>query len=260
MSPESEAHLKIKELVRDKLKEWYGASITEYYNEGHELDVYAVTSEGYSIYVEVIWDPSKVHFKDDLLIIQRSDADIILTIVNPEILKNPNRVREFEKTLFSKRKSGKKMSSMMDGQQIIENAHYLNDEMRETVNSLIEEKRGENARKKTLIDQQKKAIFRESKEILGKSSLLIKGHLKYLKEEGDKYHAKNRIPMEINNITKHSSILSSIGSETEKNKIEPIIQEGKKYGKLTTTDQFLKYNEEISKWADEANSIEIDIS
>lgn len=123
------------------------------------------------------------------------------------------------------------------------------------------EKSDEHERKKTSTDQEKKvSMFRNSKKVLGRSSLLLKGHLEHLKEEGDKYHANNRIPMEINNITRHSSILSSIGNETEKEKIEPIIKEGNKYGEFTTTDEFLKFNKEIRKWADNANSIQIDIS
>ena len=41
-------------------------------------------------------------------------------------------------------------------------------------------------------DQQKKIeIFRVSKEVLLKSSHLLKGHLGYLEEKGNEYHAKS---------------------------------------------------------------------
>lgn len=260
MPSESEAHLTIKKVIYGKFNEWYGASIPEYYDEAHELDVYAVTSDGYSIYAEVIWDPSKSHFRDDLLIIQRSDADIIITIVNPKILENDARVREFNKTLLSKRKAGIKMSPMLNGQRVLDDLDYVTYEIRHIIDILLLEKREERGRKEIPIDQQKKEMFLESKEVLGKSSHLLKGHLRHLDKEGDEYHAKGRIPGEIDNIIKHTSILSSIGNKTEKEKIKPIIEEGKKYGELKTTDQFLKFSNDIRKWADKANSIEIDLN
>jgi len=254
--PESEAHVKIKKIIYGKFNEWYGASIREFYDEGHKLDVYAVTSEGYSIYAEVIWDPSKSHFKDDLLSIERSDADIIITIVNPEILENAARVREFEKTLVSKRKAGTKMSPMLNGHKILDNPGSVNHEIKQIVDVLLSEKREQRAR-----DQQKKIeIFRVSKEVLLKSSHLLKGHLGYLEEKGNEYHAKSRIPGEIENIIKHSSVLSSIGNRTEKEKIKSILEKGAIYGGLTTTQQFLKFSNEIREWANEANSIQIDLS
>lgn len=103
-------------------------------------------------------------------------------------------------------------------------------------------------------------MFLQSKIILRKSSGLLKGHLSYLNEKGDEYSAKGRIPGEIDNIIEHSSIISSIGNQSEKERIEPIIEDGKKYTKLTTTEDFLKFSDEIRNWADKANSIQIDLS
>ncbi|MFX0125958.1 MAG: TolB family protein [Candidatus Hodarchaeota archaeon] len=112
----------------------------------------------------------------------------------------------------------------------------------------------------TINYQKKIEMFQESKEALRKASGLLKGHLRHLEEEGDEYHAKGRIPGEIENIIQHSSILSSIGNKTEKKKIRPILEEGKKYSELKTTEQFLNFKKEIHKWADKANSIEIDLN
>lgn len=108
--------------------------------------------------------------------------------------------------------------------------------------------------------QKKIEIFLKSKEVLRKSSGLLKGHLRHLEEEGNEYHAKGRIPGEIENIIKHSSTLSSIGNGAEKEKIKPILEKGKIYSEFTTTEQFLEFSNEIREWANKANSIQIDLS
>jgi hypothetical protein len=147
MTSESEAHLKIKGIIYQKLKEWYGASIPEYYDSSHELDVYSVTSDGISIYVEVIWSPSKQNLNRDLLIIQRAVADIILVVANPEIIKNEKLTREYEKTLISKRKARSKMEPMINGQTVLDNSDYIEHEFRHVVDVALAEKRMEGKEK-----------------------------------------------------------------------------------------------------------------
>jgi hypothetical protein len=44
--PETDQHRKLKELLAEKLRGWFGTSIQEYPSAGHELDVFGVTSEG----------------------------------------------------------------------------------------------------------------------------------------------------------------------------------------------------------------------
>lgn len=107
----------------------------------HILDNYAITSDGITIYVEVIYDSSRSHFRDDLLIIERSKADLIFTIVNPDILENEDRIREYQKTQASKRKSGTKMSSMINGDRILTDTNYVNFEFKQRVDTYLMEKR-----------------------------------------------------------------------------------------------------------------------
>lgn len=63
---ESYEHKRIKTLISEKLREWTGATLQEYQSSGHELDVFAVTPDGISIYVEVIWTNSLQNFSETL--------------------------------------------------------------------------------------------------------------------------------------------------------------------------------------------------
>jgi len=141
VSPESDQHVNIKDIVEKKLREWYGASINEYYDSGHELDVYAVTPSGLSIYTEVVWHPSLSHLKHDLLILERSDADVKLIIANPEIIKNDKLIKEYNKTVISQRKKGVVIfGTMINGDRILKDNEYTNFELKGIFDSLILEK------------------------------------------------------------------------------------------------------------------------
>lgn len=59
------------------------------------------------------------------------------------ILKNPDRVRDFRKTQISKRKSGFKMSQMINGDRILEDPDYVDFEFKQLVDTYIMEKREE---------------------------------------------------------------------------------------------------------------------
>jgi hypothetical protein len=141
--PESENHKKIKDLIYNKLNEWYGCSIPEYYDEAHELDVYAVTTDGISIYTEVIWTSTEGNFLRDLMIIQRANADLIFVVVNPILIEMPERVREYQKTQTSKRKSKQKMSPMLNGDRILSDMNYVDYEIKQLIDSYLMEKREE---------------------------------------------------------------------------------------------------------------------
>ena len=76
MSPETEEHRKIKEIVLGKLKEDYGAGLAEYPNVGNVNDAYVVASDGTAIFVENVWTSKRANFYRDLTILQRTDANV----------------------------------------------------------------------------------------------------------------------------------------------------------------------------------------
>jgi hypothetical protein len=137
---ESVEHKKIKNLISAKLKDWAGASIEEYPSSGHELDVFAVTPDGISIYVEIIWSATSRNFYRDMSMIQQSDADVKLVVVNPTILSKEDYLREFSKIAISQRRIGAAMhGELLDGAKIIEDANYLETEFKDIVLGLIKQ-------------------------------------------------------------------------------------------------------------------------
>lgn len=140
MSPESPEHHEIKKIIEDKLRDWYGASIDEFNDSGHELDVYAITHSGLRIYTEIIWHPSLSHLKSDLLILERSDANIKVVIANPEILIRDPFVREYNKTVISQKRKGVKIwGVMINGERILSESTYIDYEIKQIFDALIEE-------------------------------------------------------------------------------------------------------------------------
>lgn len=136
--PESKSHVALKQLLVSKLKEWYGASIDEYPSSGHELDVFATTSFGVSIYTEIIWSASKTQFLSDINMLQQSDADVKLVVANPEIITNSELVREFSKVVISQRRQGIAIfGDLLNGQRILEDTHYVEDDLHSLVDQLI---------------------------------------------------------------------------------------------------------------------------
>ena len=136
--PESETHRALKQLLKRKMKEWFGASIQEYASSGHELDVVAVTSSGVTIYIEVIWAHSKTQFLSDINMLQQSDAHVKVAVVGPEILTDSEMVREFEKVVISQRRQGKTIhEEMLDGQRILEDSEYVDSDLRRLFENLV---------------------------------------------------------------------------------------------------------------------------
>jgi len=53
---ETKEHLRLKQIMCQKLEEWFGVSITEYPSSGHELDVISISTNGVKLMVEIIWN------------------------------------------------------------------------------------------------------------------------------------------------------------------------------------------------------------
>lgn len=145
--PETEEHKTLKELLCNKFQEWYGPSLTEYQSTGHELDVFAVTPDGISICVEIIWSNTFTNFLRDMNLVLQSDADVKIAVVNPEILSRKKCVREFTKIAISQRRIGVNFfGELIDGQKMLDSPRFLNHEFKEIVSTLIEETRSSRAR------------------------------------------------------------------------------------------------------------------
>lgn len=135
---ESFEHKTIKNIISEKLQEWIGASLPEYPSSGHELDVFAVTPEGITIGVEIIWSSTKQNFFRDLNLIQQSDANIKLVVASPEIISSHEYQREFSKVVISQRKMGIFMhGELIDGQKILEDSMFMETEFKEIIFGLI---------------------------------------------------------------------------------------------------------------------------
>jgi hypothetical protein len=126
--------------MEEKLRTWYGASINEYYDSGHELDVFAITNSGVKIYLEVIWHPSLSHVKSDLLILERSESDVKIVIANPEIIQSSSLVKEYNKSVMSLRKRGVKIwGVMLNGVRVLDDPIYVDIEIKQVIDSLLAE-------------------------------------------------------------------------------------------------------------------------
>lgn len=139
MSGETEQHRKLKEVMRKKLENWFGASIVEYPSSGHELDVFSVSPKGIKLMVEIMWTPTPTNFYRDLSLLLQSDAKIKVLVVNKSIFSNPKLVREFQKARISEITKGCKVSNMLDGNRILEDENYVESEMYEHLKALIDE-------------------------------------------------------------------------------------------------------------------------
>src|SRR4030067_1446412 len=124
--PESEQHKAVKDILEAKLREWFGASVSEYPSWGHELDVVAVASNEVCIYVEVIWSHSIAQFRLDMNMLQNPDADVEVVIGSPEVIADKRMVREFAKNVILQRNAGKQIyGKMLDGIRILTDSNYV---------------------------------------------------------------------------------------------------------------------------------------
>jgi hypothetical protein len=136
---ETAEHAKLKNLMCEKLEEWYGVSISEYASTGHELDAFSISTNGVRLMVEIIWSPSTTNFYRDMTILYQSDAQIKVLIVNEAILSKNELVREFQKARISERQKGYTVSSMINGNKILTDSEYLNNDVKSELDDLINE-------------------------------------------------------------------------------------------------------------------------
>jgi hypothetical protein len=141
MPSETPEHVRLKEIMCEKLEEWFGVSLAEYQSSGHELDVLSISTNGVKLMIEIIWTPSAGNFFRDMTILYQSDAQIKVLIVNQEILSNPKLVREFQKARISERQKGYSISPMINGNRILTDANYLNTDVRNQIIDLVGESR-----------------------------------------------------------------------------------------------------------------------
>src|SRR4030067_1396987 len=144
MVPESKQHKMIKEILELKLHEWFGASLKEYPSSGHELDVFSVPASGIFIYVEVVWNNSWSLFLSDMNMLQQSDANVKVVIGSPRVIANKRILREFVKIVLSQRKTGKQIhGEMIDGNRVLEDAKYVENDLRVLFNNLVSQARSQ---------------------------------------------------------------------------------------------------------------------
>lgn len=141
MSPETEEHKKIKEIVLENLKATYGSGLKEYPDSGNIDDVFVMTSDGIAIFVENVWASNKNNFYRDLNILRNSEANVKIFIVNPEILKDNKLQREYEKAIISERKRGRAISNLIDGSRILTDPNFVDSNFSTIVKKLISEAR-----------------------------------------------------------------------------------------------------------------------
>jgi hypothetical protein len=120
------------------LKEWTGATLQEYPSSGHELDILAMTPDGISIYVEVIWSASLQNFYRDIIMVQNSDAAVKVIIANPKLLGDQYQ-RIFEKVAIAQRKFGVAMcGELINGERVLLDKAYVENELNPIFLELIE--------------------------------------------------------------------------------------------------------------------------
>lgn len=177
MTSESSQHKKIKEIIVERLKEWTGATLQEYPSSGHELDVFAVTPTGISIYVEIIWSSSITNFFRDMNMIQTSDANIKIVVGSPKIINREEFQRQFEKIAISQRRLNFAMhGSIIDGEKILNEPIYLTTEFKNIVFRLLNqvEIRGKVVGKHVELEPPKLTPVAEIEEELLSNLFLVK--------------------------------------------------------------------------------------
>ena len=139
----------------------YGSGLKEYPDSGHLNDVYVVTIDGVKIFVENVWTSTRTQFEKDLNILHRSDANVKLLIVNPDILSNEKLTRSYEKTKLSERAKGTAISDMIDGSRIMYDPDFVNNDFRRTVQKLVTEIRERKSRapESVLPERPKKIVY-----------------------------------------------------------------------------------------------------
>jgi len=164
MPPESKQHKDLKTIMESKLREWFGSTIREYNMFGYRLDVYAITPTKVIIHIEIIW--SKGQYDHDMIILQRSDADIKVIVAGNNILQDVSKVRDYTKFAIKQTSEGRTIhSEMLSGNKILNNPSYVENELKQIFNDLIK-----NAEKHTSINKILLNVIEELK--LNKNKLM----------------------------------------------------------------------------------------
>jgi hypothetical protein len=183
---ETAEHTTLKTLIADLLRDEFNATaVNEYPATGNELDVFSVNNGGISIMAEVIWTKTKQNFLHDLLILTNSDANIKIVICNPEIIKSESLRRLFDKTKVTQLKNGFQISSMIDGNKLLNDDTYRSKVIDE-IKRLIQNK----LKQTTNLDPQINENTTLIKDILDNeeiSPILTKVDLEYVKELIEEY-------------------------------------------------------------------------
>lgn len=136
---ETNEHKMLKKILSSKLEEWLNVSLTEYHDSGHRLDVFAISTNGISIMIEIIWTATPTNFIRDLLIFLESDANIKIVIVNKQILSNDNLIKQFKKSKIKEIQQGVIVSDLIDGNKLLEDENYLNQDFKNILYNLIDD-------------------------------------------------------------------------------------------------------------------------
>lgn len=136
--PETKEHSRIKSILTSRLKEWFGASISEYPSSGHEMDVFGTSINGISVYIEVVWSDSRVHFFKDLTMMLESDADVKIMVGSPNVLANSEYSREFSKAALAQRRQGTHFpGQMIDGARVLTDEAFVDSELKDIIVSMV---------------------------------------------------------------------------------------------------------------------------
>lgn len=136
--PESIEHKHVKDLITERLIAWTGASLSEYNSSGHELDVLAVTKDGISVYVEIVWSASAANYYRDMNMLQQSDADVKAVVVGPDVWDKEEYVREFSKIAISQRRNGVQIwGELIEGTRLLQDSRYLDVTFKEIILNLV---------------------------------------------------------------------------------------------------------------------------
>jgi hypothetical protein len=70
--------------------------------------------------------------------LQQSDADVKLVVASPQVLENPEYVREYSKVVVSQRRYGKRIhGEMLDGSRILTELGYIDGPVRDAISRLV---------------------------------------------------------------------------------------------------------------------------
>lgn len=135
---ESDEHKKLKEMFTNFYQDELGATIPEHLSSGHELDIYCVTSDGITIYTEIVWSDSKAHYLSDINMMHRSSADIKIMIGSPNVIDKFG--RQYTKSVIALRRDRYIVpDKILEGQKYLDENVLLETEFKPFIKTLIKQ-------------------------------------------------------------------------------------------------------------------------